>query len=102
MSNSREVVTFTTPEYVSLYGIPPLKTKARGYYSADDWNLRKRLWHGNLKVVVIDEEDDLPRCEIRLVDRETNEIFAICPYTSTKGCIEQVWCYFTYSNTRRS
>lgn len=67
---------------VSIYGIPPLRTtKGR---KAADWDVSSPLWTGSLKVVEIDRGDPSALgCEITLEDSETNDLFAVAPYSTT-------------------
>lgn len=67
---------------VSIYGIPPLKsTKGR---KAADWDVSSPLWTGSLKVIEIDRgTPSVLSCEISLEDSNTNDLFAVAPYSST-------------------
>lgn len=86
-----ESILFITSQ-VFVYGIPPLKSLARGY-RANEWDVAKPLWEGRLKVV---ETDDLTNskaqlaCELRLEDDETGELFASAPYTSDGKGVDAV------------
>lgn len=105
-----EFTLYQSPQDVSLYGIPPLKSVTTGY-AVKDWKLNNVLWRGNLRVVEIsrDDEDDNEgdgtensssetkggnvdqlRCEVRLEDKGTNELFACAPYFSNGKGVQMV------------
>lgn len=79
---------------VYVYRIPP-RSSVVGGYKANDWADPKTgdlastaIWKGRLRVVEYhvssDESESALReskCEIRLEDAETGELFAMCPYT---------------------
>mmetsp|Transcript_20978 Transcript_20978/g.45993 ORF Transcript_20978/g.45993 Transcript_20978/m.45993 type:complete len:325 (-) Transcript_20978:190-1164(-) len=57
---------------VSVYKIPP-RTRAGGFKSAE-WKVVDKIWGGFMRVVVVGS-----RCEIRLEDTNSGELFAMCP-----------------------
>eukprot|EP00252_Welwitschia_mirabilis_P026499 TRINITY_DN8714_c0_g1_i1.p1 TRINITY_DN8714_c0_g1~~TRINITY_DN8714_c0_g1_i1.p1 ORF type:complete len:293 (-),score=45.39 TRINITY_DN8714_c0_g1_i1:345-1223(-) len=56
---------------VSVYKIPPRTTA--GSYKCGEWLQSDKIWSGRLRVVSVKE-----RCEIRLEDSNTGELFAAC------------------------
>lgn len=56
---------------VSVYKIPPRSTS--GSYKCGEWLQSDKIWTGRLRVVSCKE-----RCEIRLEDSNTGELFAAC------------------------
>lgn len=56
---------------VSVYKIPPRSTS--GGYKCGEWLQSDRIWSGRLRVVSCKE-----RCEIRLEDPSSSELFAAC------------------------
>ncbi|CAI0557135.1 unnamed protein product [Linum tenue] len=67
-SDDVELVLYKVPECY-VYLIPPRKTA--GSYRADEWDVNKWAWEGQLKVVSKGEE-----CIIRLEDKSTGELYA--------------------------
>ncbi|XP_041989393.1 uncharacterized protein At1g03900-like isoform X1 [Salvia splendens] len=63
-----ELVLFQVSECY-VYVIPPRKSVAS--YRADEWDVNKWTWEGNLKVISKGEE-----CIIRLDDKTTGELYA--------------------------
>ncbi|ORX92556.1 adaptin ear-binding coat-associated protein 1 NECAP-1 [Basidiobolus meristosporus CBS 931.73] len=66
-----------------VYRIPPRMRNAG--YKAQDWNVESFLWKGRLRVVATGE-----KCDIRLEDENTGELFAVCPYTPENNSVEPV------------
>ncbi|KAI9276417.1 hypothetical protein BY458DRAFT_120518 [Sporodiniella umbellata] len=68
-----------------VYKIPP-RTAARGYRAAEWGDLANSfLWKGRLRVISKGK-----RCEIRLEDTSTGELFAVCPYDLQSSSVEAV------------
>ncbi|KAJ6975673.1 hypothetical protein NC653_031489 [Populus alba x Populus x berolinensis] len=63
-----ELILFQVSECY-VYMIPPRKSAAS--YRADEWDVNKWTWEGNLKVISKGEE-----CIIRLEDKTTGELYA--------------------------
>ncbi|KAL3677097.1 hypothetical protein R1sor_027045 [Riccia sorocarpa] len=57
---------------VSVYKIPPRSTS--GGYKCGEWLQSDKIWTGRLKVLSLKE-----KCEVRLEDSNTGELFAACP-----------------------
>lgn len=72
---SDEVVeqTLTIIANVSVYKVPP-KSTARGF-KCGEWKVSDKIWDGRLRVMAIGK-----RCEIRLEDVNSGELFATCPF----------------------
>ncbi|KAI5450136.1 hypothetical protein NCC49_003763 [Naganishia albida] len=66
-----------------VYKVPP-RTTNEGY-RASTWNDQGFLWKGRVRVLEIGE-----RCEIRLEDANTGELFALTKYTPTNNAVEPV------------
>lgn len=86
-----ETTLFITPQ-VYIYGIPPLKSLARGY-RAGEWDVEKPMWEGRLRVV--EESDGINSnseltCELRLEDNDTGELFASAPYSADGRGVDSV------------
>ncbi|KAI8990173.1 adaptin ear-binding coat-associated protein 1 [Pilobolus umbonatus] len=68
-----------------VYKIPP-RTAARGYRAAEWGDLGSSfLWKGRLRVLSRGK-----KCEIRLEDKDTGELFAMCPYEPHSNSVEAV------------
>ncbi|KAI9480829.1 MAG: adaptin ear-binding coat-associated protein 1 [Benjaminiella poitrasii] len=68
-----------------VYKIPP-RTAARGYRAAEWGDLATSfLWKGRLRIISKGQ-----RCEIRLEDSSTGELFAMCPYDIQSNSVEAV------------
>ncbi|CEG63326.1 hypothetical protein RMATCC62417_00489 [Rhizopus microsporus] len=68
-----------------VYKIPP-RTAARGYRAAEWGDLATSfLWKGRLRVVSKGR-----KCEIRLEDSSSGELFAMCPYEIHSNSVEAV------------
>ena len=63
---------------VFVYNIPP-RASAKGYRAAD-WKLDSPNWTGRLRCI-----EKSNKCEIRLEDKTTGELFAACPIESYPG-----------------
>mmetsp|Transcript_24173 Transcript_24173/g.33265 ORF Transcript_24173/g.33265 Transcript_24173/m.33265 type:complete len:285 (+) Transcript_24173:88-942(+) len=57
---------------VSVYKIPP-RTRSEGFNSGE-WKVIDKIWNGRLRVVIVGT-----RCEVRLEDITSGELFAMCP-----------------------
>ncbi|KAL7420366.1 hypothetical protein Q5752_005336 [Cryptotrichosporon argae] len=77
-----ESVLFVARE-VMVYQVPP-RTAASGYKAAE-WDVEKFLWKGRLRVLEVG-----PRCELRLEDANTGELFASATYQSPWTQVEPV------------
>ena len=64
---------------VFVYKIPP-RPSAKGYRAAD-WNLTKPVWTGRMRCVARGSG----RCELRLEDKDSGELFAACPVEKYPG-----------------
>ncbi|KAK9468695.1 hypothetical protein V1512DRAFT_269550 [Lipomyces arxii] len=84
-----ESVIFIAKE-VLVYRIPPLKT-SQGY-RASEWDVDNPIWRGRLSVLEKGPEGagSIVKCELRLEDPNTGELFACVPYLSTGKGVEQV------------
>ncbi|WWC90158.1 uncharacterized protein L201_005091 [Kwoniella dendrophila CBS 6074] len=82
LSDEIESVLFVSRE-VMVYQVPP-RTSSSGYKAAD-WNVEAFLWKGRLRVLEIGS-----RCEIRLEDSGTGELFAQVNYTTPWSQVEPV------------
>ncbi|WWC67279.1 uncharacterized protein I206_101187 [Kwoniella pini CBS 10737] len=82
LSDEIESVLFISRE-VMVYQVPP-RTSASGYKAAD-WNVEQFLWKGRLRVLEIGS-----RCEIRLEDSNTGELFAQVNYATPWTQVEPV------------
>ncbi|WVQ64342.1 hypothetical protein V866_004414 [Kwoniella sp. B9012] len=82
LSDEIESVLFVSRE-VMVYQVPP-RTSASGYKAAD-WNVEAFLWKGRLRVLEIGT-----RCDIRLEDSSTGELFAQVNYVSPWSQVEPV------------
>ncbi|KAK9324762.1 hypothetical protein V1517DRAFT_316232 [Lipomyces orientalis] len=84
-----EPIIFISRE-VLIYQIPPLRS-SKGY-CASEWEVDKPLWRGRLRVLEIatDAAAGRVRCELRLEDNNTGELFASAPYFPTGKGVEQV------------
>ncbi|KAI7903666.1 uncharacterized protein BX663DRAFT_507256 [Cokeromyces recurvatus] len=68
-----------------VYRIPP-RTAARGYRAAEWGDLATSfLWKGRLRIIRKGK-----KCEIRLEDSNTGELFAMCPYDIQSNSVEAV------------
>ena len=63
---------------VFVYKIPP-RTSAKGYRAAD-WKLDAPDWTGRLRCI-----EKNSKCEIRLEDKNSGELFAACPVENYPG-----------------
>lgn len=72
-----ETTLLIKPE-VHVYQIPP-RTSAKGY-RASDWNLTEPMWTGRLRMTARGRT-----CNIRLEDRDTQQLFANCPIETFPG-----------------
>ncbi|XP_065891198.1 adaptin ear-binding coat-associated protein 2-like [Dysidea avara] len=72
-----ESISLVKPEAL-VYNIPPRQSIK--VVRAADWNLAEPDWVGRLKVVAKGEN-----CFIKLEDKNTGELFAICPVRSFPG-----------------
>ena len=63
---------------VFVYNIPP-RASAKGYRAAD-WKLDSPNWTGRLRCI-----EKSNKCEIRLEDKNSGELFAACPIESYPG-----------------
>ncbi|WWC57628.1 uncharacterized protein I303_100160 [Kwoniella dejecticola CBS 10117] len=82
LSDEIESVLFVSRE-VMVYQVPP-RTSSSGYKAAD-WNVEQFLWKGRLRVLEIGS-----RCEIRLEDSSTGELFAQVNYATPWTQVEPV------------
>ncbi|OCF34869.1 adaptin ear-binding coat-associated protein 2 [Kwoniella heveanensis BCC8398] len=82
LSDEIESVLFIARE-VMVYQVPPRTTTAG--YRAADWNVESFLWKGRLRVMEIGT-----RCEIRLEDSSTGELFAQVTYATPWSMVEPV------------
>ncbi|PWN19850.1 adaptin ear-binding coat-associated protein 1 NECAP-1 [Microstroma glucosiphilum] len=78
---------------VYVYRIPPRASSTAGY-KASDWSDPKTgdlastaIWKGRMKVVESEREG---KCEIRLEDADSGELFALCPYDISGNSVEAV------------
>ena len=86
-----ESILFIAPR-VTIYGIPPLKSLSRGY-RASEWDTTNVLWEGRLKVVEIEDltvSNGPVKCELRLEDTSSSELFASAPYSSDGKGVDTV------------
>ncbi|CAO3608618.1 unnamed protein product [Mucor fragilis] len=68
-----------------VYKIPP-RTAARGYRAAEWGDLGSSfLWKGRLRIISKGK-----KCEIRMEDNSTGEVFAVCPYEVHSNSVEAV------------
>ncbi|GMK57479.1 hypothetical protein CspeluHIS016_0403130 [Cutaneotrichosporon spelunceum] len=77
-----ESVSFVARE-VMVYQVPP-RTSAQGYKAAE-WDVEKFLWKGRLRVIEVGT-----RCDLRLEDPNTGELFAQATYASPWTQVEPV------------
>jgi len=77
MENDLERTLLVKPE-VFVYKIPP-RTSAKGYRAAD-WKLDAPDWTGRLRCI-----EKSGKCEIRLEDKSSGELFAACPVETYPG-----------------
>eukprot|EP00249_Psilotum_nudum_P008735 c21474_g1_i2 orf=158-682(+) len=70
-SENVELVLFRAKECY-VYMIPPRKSAAS--YRADEWDINKWAWEGNMRVISKGDE-----CSIRLEDNTTGELYAQAP-----------------------
>ncbi|KAK1921378.1 hypothetical protein DB88DRAFT_100483 [Papiliotrema laurentii] len=82
LSDEIESILFIARE-VMVYQVPP-RTSASGYKAAD-WNVESFIWKGRLRVIELGT-----RCEIRLEDSTTGELFATVPYAAPWTSVEPV------------
>ncbi|WVF66584.1 hypothetical protein IAT40_001324 [Kwoniella sp. CBS 6097] len=82
LTDEIESVLFVARE-VMVYQVPPRTTTAG--YRANDWNVESFLWKGRLRVMEIGT-----RCEIRLEDSGTGELFAQVAYATPWSMVEPV------------
>ncbi|KAI8882830.1 adaptin ear-binding coat-associated protein 1 NECAP-1 [Backusella circina FSU 941] len=84
MDNDYESVILIIRECF-VYKIPP-RTAARGYRAAEWGDLATSfLWKGRLRIITKGE-----KCEIRMEDNSTGEVFAVCPYEVNSNSVEAV------------
>lgn len=84
------ILFINSPVYI--YGIPPLKSISRGY-RANEWDVSNPLWEGRLKVVEISDlnsDSSDVKCELRLEDETTGELFASAPYSKEGKGVDAV------------
>ncbi|BEJ17578.1 hypothetical protein CspHIS471_0609790 [Cutaneotrichosporon sp. HIS471] len=77
-----ESVSFVARE-VMVYQVPP-RTSAQGYKAAE-WDVEKFMWKGRLRIIQVGA-----RCDIRLEDPNTGELFAQATYASPWTQVEPV------------
>ncbi|WVR03124.1 hypothetical protein IAU60_000114 [Kwoniella sp. DSM 27419] len=82
LTDEIESVLFVARE-VMVYQVPP-RTTAAGYKAAD-WNVESFMWKGRLRVMEVGE-----RCDIRLEDSGSGELFAQVTYVSPWTQVEPV------------
>ncbi|KAI9633173.1 uncharacterized protein MKK02DRAFT_18657 [Dioszegia hungarica] len=82
LSDEIESVLFISRE-VMVYQVPP-RTSSSGYKAAD-WNVESFVWKGRLRVMEVGD-----RCELRLEDGSTGELFAQVNYASPWTQVEPV------------
>ncbi|TXT15560.1 hypothetical protein VHUM_00063 [Vanrija humicola] len=82
LTDDIESILFIARE-VMVYRVPP-RTSASGYKAAD-WNVEEFLWKGRLRVIEVGS-----RCDIRLEDATTGELFAQTVYSSPWTQVEPV------------
>ncbi|KAL1413652.1 hypothetical protein Q8F55_001430 [Vanrija albida] len=82
LTDDIESILFIARE-VMVYRVPP-RTSASGYKAAD-WNVEEFLWKGRLRVLEVGN-----RCDIRLEDATTGELFAQTTYASPWTQVEPV------------
>lgn len=70
--------TLLVKNEVFVYKIPP-RTSAKGYRAAD-WKLDAPDWTGRLRCI-----DKGGKCEIRLEDKSSGQLFAACPIENYPG-----------------
>ncbi|EIW72933.1 hypothetical protein TREMEDRAFT_25672 [Tremella mesenterica DSM 1558] len=68
---------------VMVYQVPPLSTSSG--HKAADWNVESFLWKGRMRVLEIGE-----RCELRLEDANSGELFAQVRYARPWTQVEPV------------
>ncbi|WFD38499.1 uncharacterized protein MJAP1_001452 [Malassezia japonica] len=83
MSEEYSSVLFVVRECY-VYRVPP-RTSAAGYRAGEWGDVDQSLWKGRMRIV---EYKD--RCEIRLEDGETGELFAASPYDVSGKSVEPV------------
>lgn len=67
-----------------VYRIPPRKSTA-GYKAAEWGDMEAFLWKGRLRIIERGEE-----CSIRLEDKDSGDLFALCPYDVSGQSVEPV------------
>ncbi|KAK9458140.1 adaptin ear-binding coat-associated protein 1 NECAP-1 [Dipodascopsis uninucleata] len=87
-----ESVTYIARE-VLVYQIPPLRS-SKGYRAAE-WSVDNPLWRGRMRILEISpttssRSGSYLKCEIRLEDVDTGELFACAPYFENGKGVEQV------------
>ncbi|KAK8844725.1 hypothetical protein IAR55_006575 [Kwoniella newhampshirensis] len=82
LADEIESVLFLARE-VMVYQVPP-RTSTAGYKAAD-WNVEAFVWKGRLRVLEVGE-----RCELRLEDPTTGELFAQVTYVTPWTQVEPV------------
>ncbi|ORY27355.1 hypothetical protein BCR39DRAFT_538448 [Naematelia encephala] len=82
LSDEIESILYVARE-VMVYQVPP-RTSTTGYKAAD-WDVEQFMWKGRLRVVEIGS-----KCELRLEDATTGELFAQVTYVSPWTQVEPV------------
>jgi len=77
MATEYERVALVKPE-VFVYQIPPRVTNRA--VRASEWNLASPNWRGRMRIVAKGE-----KCFIKLEDRHSGELFALCPVDKFPG-----------------
>ncbi|EFJ12084.1 hypothetical protein SELMODRAFT_91405 [Selaginella moellendorffii] len=72
-----EATTLLVVREVSVYKIPPRTTSAG--YKCGEWLQSDKIWSGRLRLVSTGG-----KCEVRLEDSNTGELFAACPVEAGK------------------
>ncbi|PWN92020.1 adaptin ear-binding coat-associated protein 1 NECAP-1 [Acaromyces ingoldii] len=85
MDDAYESVLYVARECY-VYRIPPRKSTA-GYKAAEWGDMEAFLWKGRLRII---EKGEADKCEIRLEDKDSGELFALCPYDLTGQSVEPV------------
>ncbi|ORX35059.1 hypothetical protein BD324DRAFT_582726 [Kockovaella imperatae] len=82
LSDEIESILFIARE-VMVYQVPP-RTSTSGYKAAE-WDVEQFMWKGRLRVVEIGN-----RCELKLEDPSTGELFASATYATPWTQVEPV------------
>jgi len=82
LTDEIESILFIARE-VMVYQVPPRSSQAG--YKAADWNVESFLWKGRLRVIEVGD-----KCDLRLEDLSTGELFASVKYVTPWTQVEPV------------